>query len=175
MQRSKIATLLPESVRADLDQRLLAGGFSDYSALADWLQEQGYEISRSAIHRHGLQLEQRVAAIQTATDQARAITEACPDDEGLLLDAAQRLAQHQIYEALLAVQIDPETIKAGDLSKLIRALADLGRGAVALKKYQQEVKDRLRDAAAVVKGIAHRGGLSDEAIRQIELELGGIG
>jgi len=174
-KRHKISTLLPDEVRSELDRQLIASGFSGYSALAGWLEERGYEISRSAIARYGKSLQQKIEAIQQATDQARAIAESCPDDEGLLLDAAQRLAQHQIYEALLAIEIDTSNIGADQLTKLIRALADLGRGSVALKKYQQEVRDRIRDAAAKVKGIAHQGGLSESAIAQIELELGSIG
>ena len=43
--------LLPETVRHALERRLVESGFADYTELADWLQAEGYQISRSAVHR----------------------------------------------------------------------------------------------------------------------------
>ena len=38
--RSKI-TQLPDEIRAELERRLITGGFSDYSSLELWLRDQG--------------------------------------------------------------------------------------------------------------------------------------
>ena len=76
--RSKI-TKLPEHVKRELDKRLISGSFSDYRKLSAWLQEQGYEISRSAINRYGQAFEERLAAIKIASEQARAVSEAVGD------------------------------------------------------------------------------------------------
>ena len=46
-QRSSIEKL-PEAVRHEFERKLVENGFSDYQAIAEWLQDQGYEISRSA-------------------------------------------------------------------------------------------------------------------------------
>ena len=51
-QRSSVE-LLPEEVRHALERRLAESGFSNYSELTEWLNNQGYEISRSAVHRFG--------------------------------------------------------------------------------------------------------------------------
>lgn len=51
-QRSSIEKL-PEAVRHEFERKLVENGFSDYQAIAEWLQDQGYEISRSAAHRYG--------------------------------------------------------------------------------------------------------------------------
>ena len=44
-QRSTIEKL-PEAVRHEFERKLVENGFSDYQAIAEWLQAQGYEISR---------------------------------------------------------------------------------------------------------------------------------
>ena len=44
---------LSEPLRAELDRRLIANGFSDYYALSDWLEEHGFEIGKSALHSYG--------------------------------------------------------------------------------------------------------------------------
>ncbi|MDO9053808.1 MAG: DUF3486 family protein [Sulfurimicrobium sp.] len=58
-RRSKI-DLLPDSVRREIDQRLLANQFSDYVAIANELFAQGNRISKSALHRYGRELQRRV-------------------------------------------------------------------------------------------------------------------
>ena len=81
--RSKVQ-LLPEATRQVLEQRLIAGGFAGYEALAEWLAEQGFAISKSALHRFGSKFEDRCQALKIATDQARAIVEGSPDDDGAM-------------------------------------------------------------------------------------------
>ena len=91
--RSKVMQL-PESVRSQLDQKLIANGFSDYPALADWLAGQGFEIGKSSLHRYGQEFEDKLAALRIATQQAQAIGEAVEDDGNALGDALVRLAHH---------------------------------------------------------------------------------
>lgn len=173
--RQKVLTL-PDEIRGQLNSRLIGSAFGDYNALSAWLREQGYEISKSALQVYGKQLERKIEAIRIATEQAKALAEAIPDDENTMLDAAYRLAQEQIYQVLLNVEIDPdEPVTLDKLSRMVRALTELGGGSVRLKKYQQEVKERLALAEERIAGIARTGGLSEDAIRQIELELGAIG
>lgn len=57
--RSKIERL-PQDVRKEIEQRLIANGFGDYEAIADDLYARGYRISKSAVHRHGHELERRI-------------------------------------------------------------------------------------------------------------------
>lgn len=173
--RAKIH-ILPEEIKDELNARLIASGFGGYQELADWLQSEGYEISRSAVHRYGEQMERKIEAIRLATEQAKALTQAIPDDENAMLDAAYRLAQEQIYQVLLSVEFDPsEAVSIDKFSRLLRALAEMGRGSVNLKKYQQDIRAQVREAQAKVAELARGGGLSEETIRLMELELGAIG
>lgn len=47
---------LPEAVRAELDRRLRASGFGDYSGHEAWVAAQGFVVSRAAIHRYAAKL-----------------------------------------------------------------------------------------------------------------------
>jgi leucyl aminopeptidase (aminopeptidase T) len=51
---------LPQTVRKEIDQRLIANGFGDYVAIADELYARGYKIGKSAVHRYGKEMERRV-------------------------------------------------------------------------------------------------------------------
>lgn len=57
--RSKIERL-PQTVRVEIEKRLIANGFADYTAIADELYARGHRISKSAVHRFGKELERRV-------------------------------------------------------------------------------------------------------------------
>lgn len=171
--RSKVE-LLPEAVRTELEQRLIASSFSGYEALAEWLQEQGFEIHKAAVHRFGQKFEERVRALKAATDQARAIVEASPDDDGAMNEALVRLSQQKAFDLLIDLEIDPESI---DFPKLMRAISDMNRSSVALKKYAAEVKSRAAAAAdRVAEKIkaAERKGMSAAVAEEIRREILGI-
>lgn len=170
MQRSK-AKLLPEATRAELDKRLIESGFSGYAALAEWLQSEGFQISKAAVHRYGSTFEERCAALKVATDQARVVCESAPDDDGYMAEALMRLTQEKLFTVLTELEVDPETI---DLNKLTRAIADINRSSVSLKKYQAEVKLRVKAAADNVEAIALRRGMGRDTIDEIKRELMGI-
>jgi hypothetical protein len=158
-------------VRADLDARLVRNGFADYRGLAEWLTEQGFEIKKSALHSYGQKFEDRCAALKVATQQARAIVAETPDDEGAMGEALTRLVQEKIFNVLMDLEVDPETI---DLSKLTRSIAELTRSSVTLKKYAQTVKERAKAAADAASKIAKKGGLSADAAAEIRSAILGI-
>lgn len=56
MRKSSIIRL-PAEIRDGLVARLHARGFCDYEAHSEWLRSVGYDISKSAVHRFGQQVE----------------------------------------------------------------------------------------------------------------------
>lgn len=48
---------LPQPIRKELMDRLVQNGFSEYEKISEWLKELGYDISKSAIHRFGVQFK----------------------------------------------------------------------------------------------------------------------
>jgi hypothetical protein len=168
--RSKISRL-PNSIKDWLDKALAENGFADYELLADELKARGYDISKSAIHRYGQDFENRLGALRMASEQAKAIVQSSPDDEGAVSEALMRLVQEKLFQTLLACQGPDENI---DLAKVAKAVADLTRATVSQKKWQAEVRAKAMVAADAVEAIAKKGGLSPEAMDRIRRGILGI-
>lgn len=172
-QRSAVSQL-PEDVRKQLEQRLLKGGFADYEGLSEWLAEQGYEISRSAVHRYGQRFEGRLQALKTATDQAKAIAQASKDDEGDMNEALIRLVQTKTFEVLVALEEgDDEDGNAPsvDLPKIGRMVAELARASISQKRWADQVRARIQ---AKADEFASRNGLSAAQAQDLRRELLGV-
>lgn len=133
--RSKIHQL-PAEVKAWLDSTLAENNFSGYEQLADELAARGYDISKSAVHRYGQDFEARLSALKMASEQARAVVQAAPDDEGNVNEALMRLVQEHLFKMLMA-----EDGKF-DLPKMAKAVAELGRASVTQKKFAIEERAR---------------------------------
>lgn len=168
-RRSSVYELPPE-LREDLNARLVKHGFGSYSALTDWLAGQGYQISRSAVHRYGAALEQSYEAamgdVQRARELARAYA-ADGDDDGLALTGAMTgMAQEALLRVLFAVrQMEDDPAEMGrQMSQISRALADLGRLSISHGKYAGEIK---RAAAAELTERIEKSGLETVNAEQL--------
>jgi hypothetical protein len=163
-----------------LNARLVGSGFSDYDGLALWLSEQGYDISRSALHRHGSALEEEFEAAMADARRTRALARAAReanDDDGALLAAASEIMQDNLMRVSLKLkgqdEDDPQAM-AKTLSMISRAFADVGRFDIARQKWQTEVATRIETAAANVEKIAQKGGLSADTLEALRSEILGI-
>ncbi|VEE17569.1 DUF3486 family protein [Ectopseudomonas mendocina] len=165
--RSKVGQL-PAEVKAWLDQALIESNFSGYELLSAELAERGYSIGKSALHAYGQGFEERLSALKVASEQARAVVAAAPDEEGAVNEALMRLVQEHLFKLLLT---DGKQI---DLPKVAKAVAELGRASVVQKKWQSEVRAKAESAAAQVEKIARKGGLNAETVDAIRREILGV-
>lgn len=171
-QRSKIITL-PEEIKAELNKRLVSGGFSDYSAMVEWLntqlQERGLriEISRSALHRYGQEFEDKLAAIRVATEQARAVVETSGDDENAMNEALIRLVQQKAFDVLV------NSDNAAALPKMGIMISKLSKASVDQKKWVHDFRQKvMEEAASKVDTVAKQEGISPESLKKIHEVLG---
>ena len=130
---------LPPKVKAWLDRALAENGFADYRLLEEELRKRGHVISKSSIQRYGKAFEERLSSLKLATEQAKAIVDAAPDEEGATNEAMMRLVQEKLFAALMAV--DGNKV---DLAKFARAIADLGRATVTQKRFVAEAREQAR-------------------------------
>lgn len=165
--RSKVASL-PKSVKNWFDKALVENNFSDYEALADELAARGFSISKSALHRYGQDFESRLSSLKMASEQARAVVEAAPDEEGSVNEALMRFVQEHLFKMLLAEdgKFDPY--------KMAKAVAELGKASVVQKKWQAEWKEKVEAAADRVDEIAKKGGMSQATVDKIRREILGM-
>jgi hypothetical protein len=178
-RRSKVDGL-PPGVLDDLNGELIARGFSGYEELAAWLKTLGYDISKSALHRHGSALEaefeEAMADARRTRAMARAARESGDADDGALLESASGILQDNLLRLSLKVKnsgAEPEDT-AKTLSLITRAFADIGRFDIARQKWQSEVRAKAAVVADSVEAIAKRGGLTGEMMGEIRSEILGI-
>lgn len=166
--RSKVAKL-PAAVKAWLDAQLVESNFSGYELLSATLAERGYVISKSALHSYGQEFEDRLSDLRMAHEQAKAVVQSVPDDEGAMNDALVRLVQDRLFKLLRS---DEGKI---DLAKVGRAIADLGRASIQQKKWQAEVKARVDEVAKKVEATCRDAGVKAETLNAITQDIYGIG
>lgn len=168
---------LPASVREELDRRLVAGDFRCYRGLAQWLNEQGFEIGQAAILRHGDQLDRKLEAVKLATLQARAVIEASPDDDDRINEALIRLVQQHLFTVL--VELKSDRLSGANLAALARVVAEIAKAALMQKKAAEAmrvaVREKLGAAEKKVVGAARAAagekGLTPAAEAQIRRAL----
>ncbi len=170
MPKRSLVTQLPVEIREWLDQSLVEGNFSGYETLSEALQEKGFSISKSSIHRYGRDFESNLAALKMATEQAKAIVDCSPDEEGNMNEALIRLVQQKSFQILTRLEEDDGKALA-NIGHMVSALS---KSSVAVKKYASEVKARAVKAAEAVEKVAKKGGLTDDAVQAIRSKILGI-
>jgi Protein of unknown function (DUF3486) len=158
-RKSKVESL-PQPDRKELEQELIASNFSKYHEHEARLADRGIKVGKSSIQRFGINFQNRVKAIRTATEQAKAVVNASPDDDNAMNDALIRLVQERVFSLL--VEANVENLPAKVLAQITKAIADVGRASVQQKKYMGEVRAKLQLAADDVENAAKNSGVSDE-------------
>lgn len=179
MARASSITALPEDTRTWLNQALAEANFSGYKELEELLRAKGFEISKSAIHRHGQKIERRMAAIKASTEAAKMITEAAGDDQDARSEAVIALVQTEMFDSIIAIQEaeDPDVSPAdrlGLMSKAAKNIATLARASIAQKQFKTTVQARATEAAEKVAKLAKKGGMSASTVDEIRRSILGI-
>jgi hypothetical protein len=185
-RRHKIANL-PKRLREELERRLREEDYKSYRALSKWLEGEGYRISHAALQKYQVKFETQLQSIREATAQARAIVEASPDDDNQMAEALLRLVQTELFEVLWKLRGHQQAVaksargrNAPNLNVVVlgRTVAQLGRAAIAQRKWVEEERARLRSQVKAAKEcvgeVQREMGLSKEAAEKIRGVLLGI-
>lgn len=178
--RSKIV-MLPADMRKWLDTMLADGNFAGYELIAAELKQRGFDISKSAVHRYGQELERKLSAIKASTHAAAAIAAAAPDDADLRSAAVISLIQTEVFDVLVQLQEaeaqDDPTNRVKLLGRVAKSIAELSRASVNQKKWQVSIEIKIREqerakAAEDATTVAKDAGASPEMISKIRNALG---
>lgn len=172
---SRVDGLTPEQ-RAVFERELIKRNFTDYDGLADWLAEQGFEISRSSAYRHGAKLKRKLQAVKNSTEAARMIAEAAPDDADLRSAAVISLVQSELFDVMVTLQ-DLDEAEPGErvglLKEAAKSVLDMTKASVLQKKWKQEIEQQIREQAAqAATSAAKAEGVSEQGIARIREALG---
>jgi hypothetical protein len=146
--RNKIATL-PKAVKACLDTAL-AEQLQRLRSPGQRVAAQFFSVSKSTLHRYGQDFESKLSALKVASEQARAVVVAAPDEEG----AVNKTLMCMIQEHLFNLSITKD--KPFDLAKVAKDVAELGEASVTRNKWQTEYREKAEAAASRVEKIAKR-------------------
>lgn len=178
-RETAIDQLSPEH-KAELNKRLQQG-FNGYADLTDWLNELGYQISKSSVHRYGQKLERKLATVQASTQAALMIAEATPDDGDARSQAVLSMVQTELFNALIDLQtatdedgdVDPEK-RIGMLAKAGKGIAEIVKASVLQKQHAIDVREKAKAVADEVQKLGKSGGLSDDTADLIRAKILGI-
>lgn len=184
MTRSTVDKL-PVEVRAWLVQRLKEFGFGNYDQLCDELNHklqaagEEDEISRAALGRWGKNQKAAQERMLRAIEMAKSMTEIADDDADILGQAVIANAQSQLMELQTLCDelgdLDPKEIKAkaGLITKISHCAADVARAGNAQKKWNAELKARVKKAQDAAANIGRKGGLSAGNVELIREAIAG--
>lgn len=165
-KRYKVETELPVEVRERLNRLLLEG--ATYEEGAAWLQEQGYEISKSSVGRYGKQFFEVYQEILQFGDQARVLN-ADVDDGMPMEEAVGKLLLKRVWAALIDGSAD-----ITENSRLLADVAKLQSAHVRMNQFKIDLENRAKKAAREVGELVKKGGLSDAAADAIRQKILGI-
>ena len=162
--RSTILTRLPYALRTELEQRLVANGFSGYLELTRWLNGLGYRISKGALNRYGLAFEQRYNLEAAAARQARELAATARGDDGTATEALVGLLEERLFSVLIETEKPFDQI---DLARLTRMIDQLGRTTLPHRRWvsvrQARLVDQQHAATAKIAAMERGGDLSAAA------------
>lgn len=168
---SLVDSLEPEQ-RAAFERELIRRNFTDYDGLVDWLDANGFEISRTSAYRHGAKLKRRIQAVRNSTEAARMIAEAAPDDSDLRSAAVISLVQSELFDVMVSLQDLDEAEPAervGLLKEAAKSVLDMTKASVLQKKLAQDVRAAIRLEARAEAAEDLTKGLKNDGISE-ELE-----
>nr|DAR81635.1 MAG TPA: Protein of unknown function (DUF3486) [Bacteriophage sp.] len=176
---SNVIARLPENIQRELNEKLAHRDFNDYTALANWLQTQGYEISRSSVFRYAQKYEKRLENVKRTTAAAQWLAENAPDEDDRRSEAVMALLQSELLESLMCVlELDTEELppieRFNMLANASKQVSGLVSASTRLKEYQNKTQQRAQIAAENIAQTVKKCGLSDETANEIRQQILGI-
>jgi hypothetical protein len=175
MPQTKAVDLLPDEVRQELENRLLANGFGGYQGLTEWLQKQGFEIGRRSVAIFGKEFKDRHKALKLMREMAIAYRQDLPagGDEAVqdtLLEAGKAITLEYSFLVLTALNtregLEELKLLTPFVGTAARSIEAINRSDVAVAKYAAEVNGR-------VAALDGKPGIDQETLDRVKREIFG--
>ena len=139
---------LPEEVRAGVDERL-ADTSNSYVEISEWLEEQGYSISKSSIGRYALRSGKTAQRLREINEQAQAYAKLIKENQEM--DIA-KVASTIYLRGLLSrvVEAGDNEFASIDLEDAGNQISRLLRTHVYEGRYSAQRKDELEAAQEMI-------------------------
>lgn len=177
--------LLPRKIRVEFDRRLIEQGFGGHQGLADWLQEQGYSISRPTITNYAKDLKESINKHRVSHNFATAYGYELPDDDGTVIKMLNGITKDILYRVLtrvhtLALDLDKDDdlgnvftiLKLLDAStKSLAVVTRSDVAEIAIAKYADDVRAKQEAALNELGDEATAQGISPEFMQRMRREV----
>lgn len=131
---------LPVDVRELVDARLRDNSIT-FQEISDWLKERGFEISKSAVGRYALSMNEAAQRVAETLEKMRAIVKAVEDNPDVDYTKASRI---MAMDGLLQkVTTAEDEFLDLPLDKAVRLIASLSRTEIYDQKSKQEQKSKM--------------------------------
>lgn len=158
------AELLPREAKKAINDWLEEKAYGDYDGLVKKLAEQGYEISRSSLHRYGQKVKAASEKMRRAGIIAADIYNSNGGDFSKLAVTAQALMQEKAFAFMLEHDFDTEDMEPKAKNALLLQLMRFSPG-VAKAQVQAEELAINRDAA--IAEAQHKQATAEKALKEI--------
>lgn len=180
MPRKSTIETLPDDIRQRLNF-LIGEGALDLDALTDWLDDQGYERSRSAVGRHAKKFKVMREKLNQSREMAKALAAEVGEDitsskQGRMIVEILRtlVFEHLSKQMETGQEADPQSFFF--LAKAIKDIAGANR---LDQDYENKVregiaKEERERAAETVSKVVTEAGLSKSVTDQIKKDILGM-
>jgi Protein of unknown function (DUF3486) len=176
---------LPAEDIALVNQILIDGKFQNYTELVERLGESGLHIGRSALAKYGRSFEDRLSALRLSHDFALAYKKALPDEAGARSELLTDLAQDVLFNLMLQLQNRASQLEddaeGGELtslstllSKVTRAIGDINRSSVTVKRYAADVRTKQEAKFNELNADGVKRGIDAEFMQRLKTEVLGL-
>ena len=101
MPRPMTINTAPEHIRNELNERLRANAYSGMIELSEWLQSQGVQASKSAVHRYSSDLKAKDRASDILVKAVKGSESESNETLDLMMELATlRMREHKILTRL---------------------------------------------------------------------------
>lgn len=181
-RKSTVTALLPPADLRDLNEKIGSGKYT-LDELVEWLAERGYTISRSALHRHGVDVRRVAEKLQ----QSREVTQALVSELGDAAAQGQQgrllveMARSIVFDLLMKIQTAEggEPLSTKDVANIGKGLAELGRALRFDQDFETKIRDRVAQeerekAADAAVEAAQSQGLDEEQAAFLRAKILGV-
>lgn len=176
--RSKIDEL-PEDIKNKVDE-LLADTSYTYLDISEWIKEQDYDVSKSAVGRYALRTNNATKRLMEAQQQAKALINVVKNNpEEDYTEATMQMLMAGLTEKIATAQEEFDSMPLDKAGRLVVALSrtkvykdklkiEFDKGAKeALNRLKAELKKELEDNPGLLQQLSN---LADKVAKRMEVE-----
>lgn len=172
----RVPAIHREELRKRFNQICLDEGFQGYETVIleqvnRLLDEYGldFSVSKSTVHKYGKEFEQLIENVRRQDYELKALSEEFEDNEANVEGAISKIVLSRFYDFLVT---NGKIKDENQALKMTKALRELMNANLSQKKYNQEVKAKIKTKVAEVEDKQRQLGASEEVIAQTKILLG---